>query len=166
MPKYREERHFLQSAGSLNGIRRPEKDGMGSFLYGPVGYLGVLRILWTFVLIDAGFWALGFDRTFRWISRTGRRASRRRQEIGADEVDSIFQAVQRANRIYYRRRLDCLPKALAMYRFLRLHGIPAELCVGVKKYPFSGHAWVEFDGRILDEKPDRVRRYTPIKKLA
>jgi len=128
--------------------------------------LTTLRILWTFLLIDLGFWSLGFDRTFQWIAKAGRKTPRAPEDVAEHEVEAIFAAVQRANRFYYRRRLDCLPKALATYRFLRLHRVPAELCLGVRKYPFSGHAWVEFEGKVLDDQPDRVRFYTLLKRLA
>lgn len=128
--------------------------------------LSVLRALWTFALIDLGFRIWGFEKTFRWISGAGTKPPRAAAEISDNEVDSIFSTVQRANRLYYRRRLDCLPKALATYRFLRLRRIPVELCIGVAKYPFAGHAWVEYEGRILDEKPYRVRFFTVLKRLA
>lgn len=130
-----------------------------------VGKFTTLRVLWTFLLIDLGFWALGFDRTFQWIAKAGRKAPRAAEDVAEHEVEAIFAAVQRANRFYYRRRLDCLPKALATYRFLRLHRVPAQLCLGVRKYPFSGHAWVEFEGKVLDDQPDRVRGYTLLKRL-
>lgn len=128
-------------------------------------HVDILRVLVFFLGIDLGFWALGFDRVFRWVARGGKRPLRPPEDVPQTEVDAVFSAVERANRLYYRSRLDCLPRALATYRFLRLRGIPAELCLGVKKYPFAGHAWVEYGGRVLDEIPARVPQYTLLKRL-
>lgn len=125
-----------------------------------------LRALITFVWIDVGFRWVGFDRTYRWLSRATRARTRPAEEISVEEAREAFRAVQQATRFYYRRRLDCLPKALTTFRLLRLRGIPAELCLGVRKYPFSGHAWVECGGEILDDDPRRIRQYTLLKRLS
>lgn len=44
---------------------------------------------------------------------------------------------------------DCLPRSLALYRYLRAHGVAAEFFIGVKRFPFQAHAWVEAAGQPL-----------------
>lgn len=126
----------------------------------------ILRALLTFVVLDLAFHVLGFDRLLRLIlwrrSRTG-------SWLVADsrqEAQSTFAAVQDATMLYYRRREDCLPKALTTFHLLRRQGIPAELCFAVKKYPFTAHAWVEAYGEPLDDEPSRLKRYTVIHRVA
>jgi hypothetical protein len=36
---------------------------------------------------------------------------------------------------------------------LRRYGIPAQMMIGVQKIPFRAHAWVEVEGRIVNDKP-------------
>jgi Transglutaminase-like superfamily len=67
---------------------------------------------------------------------------------------------------YYRRQKDCLPKALTTFHLLRRQGIPADLCFGVKKFPFSAHTWVEAFGESLDDDPLRLQHYTVIHRVA
>jgi len=60
---------------------------------------------------------------------------------------------------------DCLPRTLALYRFLLSAGIPADHVIGVRQYPFEAHAWVEFEGRILFDSSPEVRPYTRLSRL-
>lgn len=52
--------------------------------------------------------------------------------------------------------LWCHPRALALRQFLRVHGIEADLAVGLKSDPrdprgLSGHAWVVYHGMALGD---------------
>lgn len=57
---------------------------------------------------------------------------------------------------------DCLPRSLALYAFLRRCGLPVCHRIGVRRYPFGSHAWVEHESAPLLDSPDRTGRYTPI----
>ncbi len=58
--------------------------------------------------------------------------------------------------------IDCLPRSLALYGFLTRCGIEAHHLIGVQRFPFRAHAWVESDDQILLNDVDEVRRYTVI----
>jgi hypothetical protein len=45
----------------------------------------------------------------------------------------------------------CLPRSIATALLCRLHGVWPTWCAGVRLYPFAAHAWVEVDGRPVDE---------------
>lgn len=60
---------------------------------------------------------------------------------------------------------DCLPRSLALYRFLLSCGIPAEHVIGARRHPFRAHAWVECRGRVLGDSPDFVSTYTELARL-
>ena len=105
-----------------------------------------------FVLLDAGFRVFGFPRVFLFVDRWGHR-SVGQGSLGAHRrtVSRTLEAVRTATRYYYRQRLDCLPRALAVFVLLRRRGVPATLRIGVKRYPFGAHAWVECLGAVLDD---------------
>jgi hypothetical protein len=124
-----------------------------------------IQALLIFVLLDVGFRVFGFPRVFLFVDRWGRRsvdasslAPQRRT------VRRALEAVRAATRYYYRRRLDCLPRALAIFVLLRWRGVPATLHIGVKRFPFGAHAWVECLGEVLDDSADDWRHepYVPI----
>lgn len=60
---------------------------------------------------------------------------------------------------------NCLPRSLTLFTMLRRRGYPAVFCSGVRKEgaKLQGHAWVELDGRVLEElkEPDNRLRYRP-----
>jgi hypothetical protein len=56
-------------------------------------------------------------------------------------------------------RIDCLPRSLALHRFLRSVGIGAEHCIGVRRFPFGAHAWVEITGSVVLDSPAFVRDF-------
>ena len=122
----------------------------------------------VFVLLDVGFRVFGFAPVFLRVERLGRRsvlaAHAAPLEVQRHIVRRVLAAVRRATRYYHRRRLDCLPRALATYLLLRRRGISARLHIGVKRYPFGAHAWVECLGEVLDDSTDDWRHepYVPV----
>ncbi|MFW2438266.1 MAG: lasso peptide biosynthesis B2 protein [Arenicellales bacterium] len=46
---------------------------------------------------------------------------------------------------------DCLPRSLALFTYLRRLGHPVSHVIGVSRFPFDAHAWVEYDGTPLLE---------------
>ena len=125
----------------------------------------IIQALLLFILVEVGFRLFGFSRVFTLVDWWGRRAvcaasltDQRRT------VRRTVEAVRTAARHYYRRRLDCLPRALTIFVLLRRRGVPATLRIGVKRYPFGAHAWVECLGEVLDDSTDDWQHepYVPI----
>ena len=50
----------------------------------------------------------------------------------------------------------CLQRSAATACLLKGRGIHAEKVIGAQQMPFKAHAWVEVDGRVVNDKP-----YTP-----
>ena len=79
-------------------------------------------------------------------------------------VDRLVQKFRTADGVFPSREapLDCLPRSLALTRFLRTAGWPVAHVIGVALNPFEAHAWVELDGTPLDETASALLRYTKI----
>ena len=58
---------------------------------------------------------------------------------------------------------NCLSRSMTLCYLLRRHGCAACLRVGGRRVgeSFEAHAWVEFDGRVLDESSDQRAFFTP-----
>lgn len=59
----------------------------------------------------------------------------------------------------------CLPRAAACALVLRRRGVPADVVIGVRGQPFTAHAWVEVDGRIVDDTAAGSGPYTVIRRV-
>lgn len=112
-------------------------------------------------VIDVIMALRGFPAVHRLV---GRIALRRRRNPRSPE--ELVRIVDRAA-IYYPRELLCLRRSAAITWTLRRHGHPAELVVGASIIPFFAHAWVELDGRVINDDENRVRaRYTILERSA
>ena len=74
---------------------------------------------------------------------------------GPDDIEHINYAIDMAC-IWYWKEALCLQRSAATACILKQYGIPAQMVIGVQQMPFKAHAWVEVDGRVVNDKP-----YTP-----
>ncbi len=58
---------------------------------------------------------------------------------------------------------DCLSRSLSLFRFLNRVNVAADHVIGVCRFPFRAHAWVEIGGQPALQGP--VRDYTPLARL-
>jgi Transglutaminase-like superfamily len=79
----------------------------------------------------------------------------RSQMPATDAVQRICAAVDMAC-IWYWKEALCLQRSAATACLLKKYGVPAQMVIGAQQMPFKAHAWVEVDGRVVNDKP-----YTP-----
>jgi len=121
-----------------------------------------------FVALDVCFACFGFGRVHRFLSKSDRlgRPAVERDGYSMRAVTATRKAINIATRCYYRAGKDCLPRAITTTVLLRLQGVAASLKVGVKKYPFAGHAWVECHGIVIDDPNSVAGQYSELGKAA
>ncbi len=66
-------------------------------------------------------------------------------------VEQICRAVDMAC-VWYWRRVLCLQRSAVTVCLLKRAGIRACLVIGVQQTPFRAHAWVEIDGRVVNDR--------------
>lgn len=74
-------------------------------------------------------------------------------------IEHICSAVDMAC-IWYWKEVLCLQRSAATACLLKYHGVPAEMIIGAQQMPFKAHAWVEVDGRVVNDKPYTPEMYT------
>ena len=72
-----------------------------------------------------------------------------------NSVDQICSAVDIAC-IWYWKEALCLQRSAAAACLLKGFGVRAQLVIGAQQLPFRAHAWVEVNGRVVNDKS-----YTP-----
>lgn len=78
-----------------------------------------------------------------------------RRTPSRDAVEQICAAVDMAC-VWYWKEVMCLQRSAATACLLKSFGVPAQMVIGAQQLPFRAHAWVEVDGRVVNDKP-----YTP-----
>jgi hypothetical protein len=73
--------------------------------------------------------------------------------------EKICNAVDMAC-IWYWKEALCLQRSAATACLLRQFGVQAELVIGTQQMPFKAHAWVEVDGRVVNDRPYVSEMYT------
>ena len=73
-------------------------------------------------------------------------------------TDSVCRAVNYACVCYPKQAL-CLQRSFVTTYLLRTCGVAAQMVLGAQKLPFRTHAWVEVDGRAVNERSNVQARY-------
>ena len=73
------------------------------------------------------------------------------------DIEMVRRAFALAENLFVSRRGtdDCLPRSLSLFAYLRACGYPAHHVIGVRRVPFTAHAWVELDGEAVLDTADR-----------
>ncbi|WP_052027583.1 lasso peptide biosynthesis B2 protein [Sphingobium sp. ba1] len=79
-------------------------------------------------------------------------------------IARLAEAHRRAGLILSARD-QCLPTSMALMATLTARGANPTLVLGVKLDPFQAHCWVELAGTVLNDAPDHVRPFTPIRRV-
>ena len=67
-------------------------------------------------------------------------------------VERICSAVDMAS-IWYWKEVLCLQRSAVATCLLRHYGVPTQMVIGAQRTPFKAHAWVEVNGRVVNDKP-------------
>lgn len=89
--------------------------------------------------------------------RTWPKAKRQR----SNTIEEICYAVDMAC-IWYWKKVSCLSRSAVTASFLKEAGVAAELVFGAQQLPYRAHAWVEVDGRVVNDKPYMRELYTVV----
>ncbi len=77
---------------------------------------------------------------------------------GPDMIDRVCTAVNYAC-VWYPKQALCLQRSFVTTYILRKQGVSANLVLGAQKLPFKAHAWVEVDGRAVNERSNVQATY-------
>jgi Transglutaminase-like superfamily len=108
----------------------------------------VLQALWELVRYDLMNVTLGFERICRQVATqpvASKKFSRQTESLVCDAVSLAA--------CFYYKPVWCLQRSVAATRLLKKSGIKSSLVIGYRPSPFLSHAWVEVDGRVVNDSP-------------
>lgn len=121
----------------------------------------VAALAWAFARMRAALRRHGMARPARALE-----AARQKSLPALDDMGLVQMAMAYDRLSVLRGAHDlCLPHAMALTLHLVRKGYAAQVVFGVQLRPFSAHCWVECGDRLVNDRFDRVRLYTPIRRL-
>ena len=110
-------------------------------------------LVWKILIGFIAFDLLLLARNFATLHRVVRNWKTNDRKAPPDATDRLCEAIAKACSWYPKRAL-CLQRSAVTTCLLRNYGIPAEMVIGAQRLPFKAHAWVEINGRAINERND------------
>jgi hypothetical protein len=88
-----------------------------------------------------------------------------RDSRGKPALESAICEAVRCIIPFYWKPVKCLQRSVVTARALRAYGIEAEVVIGYRLAPFLSHAWVEVDGRIVNDSPVFQHRLQVLERI-
>jgi hypothetical protein len=96
---------------------------------------------------------LFLGRNFATLHRTVRKWKLSGKIARLGSTDQVCDAINHAC-VWYPKEVLCLQRSAITTCLLRSCGVPAVLVIGAQRLPFKAHAWVEVNGRAVNERID------------
>jgi len=106
-----------------------------------------MQALWELARYDVVQSMLGFRRIYLRVERQ-QVAETGSRPLPAQVCDAVSLAT-----CFYWKRVYCLQRSAVAALLLRKSGIGGRLVIGYRPSPFFSHAWVEVDGRVVNDSP-------------
>ena len=102
----------------------------------------------------------GLGRTLSWLS-TRKSHLPTSRAVPEGQIERIMAGF--ASAAHLASQIDlCLPNSIAVASRMIAKGIRPDVVLGVQLGPFSAHCWVQHEDRLVNDRVDMVRTFTPI----
>ncbi len=123
----------------------------------------ILRAMVLLPLTGIGLRVFGFRRWKQLIERFSVRTRALKVAEPAIQLEKAGLTVRavRSAELHGPAKPNCLKRSMVLWWMLRRDGIGGELHIGARKngLHFEAHAWVELDGKVLNDSPDVHTHY-------
>jgi len=128
----------------------------------------VVRAMFLLPIVAASLKTVGLRRTQSWLTRNSLGRIVPPTEQTRANVRRATQMVAVACRLHPLRS-SCLPRTIVLWSLLRRRGIEADVRIGVRcdtEGAVKAHAWLEWNGEVLNDVADVVGQYLPFNSPA
>ncbi|MBD2521407.1 lasso peptide biosynthesis B2 protein [Nostoc sp. FACHB-133] len=109
------------------------------------------------------FRLLGWSRTISLWQHWHRAISPTDTTVTTDVIQTVDQIVRETAASKLFLPMVCKERSLVGYHLLRtFYGLPATLVIGIDRYPFQIHAWVECNGLVVTDELAHCQPFTPV----
>jgi hypothetical protein len=119
-----------------------------------------VRAMWGLCRYDLVVATSGFRGVHRKLQGLGcgRRSSR-------SDLEVVVPRTVAAVSSFYWKPVLCLQRSVVGAVLLRHYGIEAQVVIGCRAVPFACHAWVEVDGRVVNDSSGYQRKLRVLERF-
>ena len=116
-------------------------------------------------------WPTAAARTKAWSCKRSRglggKAASASTAASASDAEICRRVCAMVNRaqVYYPRKAMCLQHSAVVTCLLRRQGVSAEMVLAAQEFPPKGHAWVEVNGIVVNDKPSVREIYRTLRRV-
>ena len=128
----------------------------------------VIKAMFLLPIVATSLKTVGLRRTQSWLTRNSLGPILPPTEQTRANVRRAAQMVAVACR-RHPLRSNCLPRTIVLWSLLRRRGIDADVRIGVRcdtEGAVKAHAWLEWNGEVLNDAADVARQYLPFNRPA
>jgi len=128
----------------------------------------VIKAMFLLPIVATSLKTVGLRRTQSWITTNSLGPMVPPTEQTRANVRRATQMVAAACRLYPLRS-SCLPRTIVLWSLLQHRGIEADVRIGVRRDTegaAKAHAWLEWNGEVLNDAADVARQYLPFNRPA
>ena len=120
--------------------------------------------------LTALFGLFAFDLLLRFrgfealINKVERWPTTQPHNLNSETCGRVCAMVNRAQ-VYYPKKAMCLQHSAVVTCLLRRKGVPAEMVLAAQEFPPKGHAWVEVQGRVVNDKASVREIYRTLRRV-
>jgi len=119
-------------------------------------------------IVTTSLKTVGLRKTQSWLARNSPGPTVLSAEQTQADVRRAAQMMAVACR-RYPLRSSCLPRTIVLWSLLRQRGIATDVRIGARgnsQGEFQAHAWLEWNGEVLNDVADVGRQYRPFNRSA
>jgi len=125
------------------------------------GFGLVLRALWSLAAHDV---FLQRRASFSALYERVRSIPVASQDAPLCATERVIAAINEAC-IWYPKRALCLQRSVVAVTLLRSLGVPAKFVYGVQQLPFKAHAWVDVEGKVVNDRQEVEQEYCVMERI-
>jgi hypothetical protein len=128
----------------------------------------LINAIFLLPIVTMSLKSVGLRRTQSWLARNAVATTRPLTEQTRVNVRRAAQMVAAACR-QLPLRSGCLPRTIVLWSLLRREGIETDVRIGVgcdTRGEFQAHAWLEWNGEVLNDAGDVGAQYLPFNSPA
>jgi hypothetical protein len=127
------------------------------------GVIQFVQILFALIQLQVELRRHGFQNVFpKYLNRYKKCKPIKIEQNHIDRMVHLLRTIDKACALVP-FKAECLHRSFLGFRFIRTKcSIPVDLVVGVKKFPFSAHAWLVFNDKNVNEDEEYTKQFIVI----